>query len=388
MPDMYKIVEYKKTNEFFIYNLLSQRAFHIGNEDDRKMLREKYSNIYVAVDFPPLERVSFIVTSDCNMNCMHCYFFNPSKKIYFPVSYANKILKEMYDMGVLTVGITGGEPTLHKNIIDFVSLALINKVSPTFATNGLLLNPQLFLDLYNSGLRCFSISLDSVTDSIFRQFRKCNGIKNILSNIAAITKLSEFDDENIIFNYVTVVNDINIDDLDNILNFIISLSKPYIWVLSYPNFIGNASTNKELLKVDNHKLRLKIKALKNNTVNTKGRIILHGNLSKIFSPQNQKKCCGPQGEFTRFLVINADGQIDPCTNAKDKTIGSIFNNHLKDIWLSKKMRQYKDIPDKLYESFVKEDLEIKGICDNEKIKKIALRYFNDLEFIGPILVKQ
>jgi pyruvate formate lyase activating enzyme len=97
------------------------------------------------VDFPG--KVSTVVfTQACNMNCFYCYNKEliPNKKTGLDDKEIFKFLRRRKDL-IDAVVITGGEPTLHKGLTDFIIKIKEEGFLIKLDTNGT--NPEVIRDL-------------------------------------------------------------------------------------------------------------------------------------------------------------------------------------------------------------------------------------------------
>src|SRR2546430_14540883 len=103
------------------------------------------------------------VTEQCNLDCHYCNEFNNS--IPHPaLADLKKWMDHIRNLGVMRLGLQGGEPLKHPDIVDVVRYAKslgFRKVS--MSTNGFLLNRQLLADLEGAGLDGLQISVDRMT---------------------------------------------------------------------------------------------------------------------------------------------------------------------------------------------------------------------------------
>jgi len=83
-----------------------------------------------------IARITFEVTSRCNLACKHC-MRDRSIESDLDFELVRKILEELKPYGIDKVGLTGGEPLIHPQFKEIVehAIKLGNKVS--FVTNGL-----------------------------------------------------------------------------------------------------------------------------------------------------------------------------------------------------------------------------------------------------------
>lgn len=103
------------------------------------------------------------VTDRCNLDCRYCNEYDntrPHPRLADLTSWIDKIRS----LGVLRLGLQGGEPLLHPNIIDIVRYAKktgFSKIS--LSTNGFLLTESLIQELEQAGLDSLQLSVDRMT---------------------------------------------------------------------------------------------------------------------------------------------------------------------------------------------------------------------------------
>jgi cyclic pyranopterin phosphate synthase len=135
------------------------------------------------------------VTDRCNFRCSYCmpaevfgrdYAFLPHRQILTFEEVA-RLARVFVGVGVEKLRITGGEPTVRRDLPDLVRmLAAIDGVRDlTLTTNGSALR-RLAAPLADAGLRRITVSLDSLDDEVFRRM---NGVDfpvgRVLDGIAA-----------------------------------------------------------------------------------------------------------------------------------------------------------------------------------------------------------
>ncbi|MBT9140840.1 MAG: Antilisterial bacteriocin subtilosin biosynthesis protein AlbA [Dehalococcoidia bacterium] len=117
------------------------------------------------------------LTTQCNYHCSHCYAdAGPGGKGEIPFEQLTTLLDQIFDMGIIWVGFTGGEPLLRKDILKILSY--IKKYGEsqiyTLLTNGTLLNPQFlekFLQIQKELCINVQISLDGHNYETFSRQR-------------------------------------------------------------------------------------------------------------------------------------------------------------------------------------------------------------------------
>lgn len=157
------------------------------------------------------------VTERCNLRCQYCM---PEEGV--PLLPHSEILSFeeittlvswLASAGVRKVRITGGEPTVRKNLPDL--FAMLNPIpgieTLSMTTNGILLADQL-PELVKNGLKQINISLDTLSPEKFKTITRRDGLDQVLNSIQ---KALEFPGLEVKINAVAMagVNDNELADL-------------------------------------------------------------------------------------------------------------------------------------------------------------------------------
>ncbi|GGL85715.1 hypothetical protein GCM10010840_24510 [Deinococcus aerolatus] len=124
----------------------------------------------------PLRDLRISVTDRCNLRCTYCmpadifgpsYAFLPRTEL-LSFEEIERLARTFVGLGVQKLRITGGEPTLRRDLPELISrLARIDGVQDiALTTNGLLL-PRLAADLQAAGLNRVTVSIDSLDPEVF-----------------------------------------------------------------------------------------------------------------------------------------------------------------------------------------------------------------------------
>src|SRR5207247_4542519 len=156
------------------------------------------------------------VTEQCNLDCHYCNEFNNS--IPHPaLADLKKWVDHIRKLGVMRLGLQGGEPLKHPDIVEVVRYAKslgFRKVS--MSTNGLLLNRQLLADLEGAGLDELQISVDRMTP--IASTRK--SMKSI------VHKLDWFKDSKVKLNVSGVLFKETLDEMGQVIDTCLDLGIP------------------------------------------------------------------------------------------------------------------------------------------------------------------
>ncbi len=147
----------------------------------------------------PLHDLRISVTDRCNLRCTYCMpreFFDTHHK-FLPraelLSFEEiaRLARSFIALGVQKIRLTGGEPLLRRNIEQLIEqLAKLHTpqgkpVEITLTTNAVLLSRQA-QSLKDAGLARLSVSLDGLSDEVFRRMSDSDvPVKTVLDGIAA-----------------------------------------------------------------------------------------------------------------------------------------------------------------------------------------------------------
>lgn len=134
-------------------------------------------------------KASWIITTKCNFNCIHCYLGCTSREYeHVNLKDGRKIIDTFEKLGVKLVFISGGEPLLHPQFFELMSFLKKYKMLISLCTNGSLITSSVAKKLKKSGINDVSIGIESASQKTFRKFRGDNfqrvidGIKNCVEN--------------------------------------------------------------------------------------------------------------------------------------------------------------------------------------------------------------
>lgn len=189
-------------------------------------------------------------TLRCNLNCIHCGS-DCSKEALAPDMPADDFLKVLDSIAPKVnpnktmIVITGGEPTMRKDL-EYCGNEIYKRGFPWgMVTNGLALSPDRLNGLLNAGLRSITISMDGLNPETHDWFRgKTGSWEKAMDAIAQVAKTP-----GLMYDVVTCVNKRNIGDLEAIKQLLIR-KNVHRWRLFTVFPKGRAKEN-PLLQLDN-----------------------------------------------------------------------------------------------------------------------------------------
>jgi AdoMet-dependent heme synthase len=108
-----------------------------------------------------LPKLDLNVTNDCNLRCRHCAFDSGQSIMHdMDVDKIREMLADTRALGGMKVDITGGEPTLRKDLIEIIGIAKEMGYRIELVTNGTLMSRTKLARLKEAGMESIAISLD------------------------------------------------------------------------------------------------------------------------------------------------------------------------------------------------------------------------------------
>jgi cyclic pyranopterin phosphate synthase len=128
------------------------------------------------------------ITDHCNLKCQYCVPFDGRPKLPMAdiLTYEElfAIARAAVAAGVTKIRLTGGEPLMRKNVLEFCRmLATLPEITDlTMTTNGVLLE-SMAADLKAAGVRRVNVSLDTLDPGRYADITGKDAIKRVLRGI-------------------------------------------------------------------------------------------------------------------------------------------------------------------------------------------------------------
>lgn len=137
-----------------------------------------------------IETLFIELTTLCNLRCIHCGYKDSSPET-ITFKAVKKAINSCLPYGLNTVVLTGGEPTLHHDLLKILQYCKEHNLKTKITTNGNKLAGFL-PHLKNHLVDQIVISLDASTDETYKKIRGRDKFPEICRNIK---QLSEFNDK-------------------------------------------------------------------------------------------------------------------------------------------------------------------------------------------------
>lgn len=155
---------------------------------------QQSSRFMVEPSFPL--QINFELNATCNLKCPMCPISlesNSDKRQVFPFEIYKKIIDEGSNKGLRAVRLNHiNEPLLRNDLEDFICYAKSKGILDIYlSTNGLLLTKQRAKSIIESGLDRIQISLDALSEPIYKQMRPGSNYKKVQENVLYFIELKK-----------------------------------------------------------------------------------------------------------------------------------------------------------------------------------------------------
>lgn len=271
------------------------------------------------------------ILDGCNLRCKHCYVGDRRFKPDPPLSLREvvrrvEILKNFqtnHEFKAQTMNISGGEPTIHPDLLEIISAIKEREITPFLLTNGINMTNNFAQDIKDAGCNLVQISLEGMQETN-DQIRGKGVFQKALNAIKILKNLN--------FRVVVgiSISKMNLNELDQIWNLLDGDINKFHMREVTP--IGAAEKFENLKVQERWKLYNKI-----NGWSGKTRVFLEDPPFCTIDPEQVKQRAGCAAMIC-LLCVDTDGSIYPCRKAPYK-MGSI--DDIESAWnnpIAKKMR--------------------------------------------------
>lgn len=346
--DIDDIKEFCQRREFC--DLFSEVDFPINGDGN---IYKKLSLPSPFTEYTP-ERVDFLITKHCNLKCRHC-FENSSPSIKtgnIPLELLFDIFKQMDELNVRTLKITGGEPLSHPYITEILQEISKLRFECIILTNGMLLTPEL-INIIAKGNIKLGISLDGITETSHDFLRGIGAYRILLTNLHKLKKTG------IHFSITVSVNKKNSTELEDLAKFVIEDLGAQRLFVNQLKPLGRAKINDNIFlsEIDYQSVVSRVNILINKygekRITLSDDVLLkeefNTDKTSTILQQNPLVCAAGNSS----LSIDDKLDVYPCIYANGTPLfkmGNLKTQSIIEIWTSKKWNIFrgetllKDIP--------------------------------------------
>jgi MoaA/NifB/PqqE/SkfB family radical SAM enzyme len=257
------------------------------------------------------------LTNACPQNCEYCYNKNRKGKV-MDTGLIKDVIRELKDMGVFWLGLTGGEPLLQKDIVEIIE-SIADDCAVKLFTTGCTLTRQLAEDLRDAGLFSVSVSLDHLKPEEHDKVRRYEGA--FRTALQAIDIFKNLGDVDVGVSAVLSKDMIRKNKVEEFLDFLIGLDIHEAWLSECKPSVEDFWTD-DLVITEQE--RLKLLELQDR-YNKEGKITV--NYLSHFEGKEHFGCNAGH----KMVYVDPFGEVGPCVfvpmsfgNVREKSIETIF----------------------------------------------------------------
>lgn len=296
--------------------------------EDLKNSTQKFFDEYFNHE-PRLTNIHIEIIGKCNERCVHCYIPHEKKTDIMDLDMFHNILKQCREMNLLHITISGGEPLIHNNFVDFLKECNEYNFSVNVLSNLTLLKSDIIEEMKHNPLLCVQTSLYSINanihDSITQKKGSCEKTQ------AAILELIK---NNIPVQISCPIIKQNMHCYKDVIEWgkehNINVNSDYVIIAKYDHTTQNI------------KCRLSVSDV-GKIINEKIDSTPHY-LEFMEQQYVSKKDMGPDDYICSVcqssMCISEKGNIYPCAGWQDYIIGNINETTLKEIWTNSEKVNY------------------------------------------------
>ncbi len=295
--------------------------------------------------------LSLLVTNLCNAQCVMCniWQYGVSGKTDISLNQIKKILENPLLEDVYSVTLSGGEALIRKDIIDLVRIVIqvLPKVRRLFiATNGLATNLTVqkisqILNVIQEEKRgdkfrlTVQVSYDGVSET-HDKIRGPNAHNNVTKTLENLNELRRIY-PNLDLVAACVVQPLNLQEIDLVKQYLEDKDIPQIFPIVCTNGNYYKNETRDLLSFNESELpevkRFYSKLVKEET--RFGKKIMYWDFLRILNGNQSWRGCPVMRDT---LFVEPDGNILPCLNCGEVTLGNAMYDDLQKTWFSKETR--------------------------------------------------
>lgn len=278
---------------------------------------------------PQLTNVHIEITSRCNERCIHCYMPGDNRSIEIEFSIFKDVVRQCREMNVLHLTISGGEPMLHRNFIEFLRMCREYEFSVNVLSNLTLLTDEILTEMKLNYLLGVQVSLYSMSPEIHDEITGVRGSFAKTKN--AILKLIENDVPLQIACPIMKNNKGCYQDVvDWAKKLKVNAGPDYVILAKYNHSTENLSCRLSIEEVEAvirervHEDAKYLKQMEDESVK-RANVSVEDNVCSVCHSS---------------ICINERGNVYPCAGWQDYVVGNVKSMSLQEIWLHSERIEY------------------------------------------------
>lgn len=287
--------------------------------------------------------VDINITGSCNFRCRYCYHFSGPGDVRkdLPAEEWYTFFNELRETSVMEVCIAGGEPFIREDITGIIDAIVQNRMRFSILSNGSLITPE-HAERIATTHRCnyVQVSIDGASPQTHDVFRGKGSFEKAINGIKILN------DHHIRVTSRVTVHPKNVDELDQIANFLLNDLGLHSFSTNYVTHQGQGEHNSDTVGLTTPDLIKAMQKLVRLSGQYPGRIsatagpLADARMFRAMEEARLQGCESSDGggyltgcgcSWSR-ISVRADGIIIPCTMLSHIELGRINEDSLIDIW--------------------------------------------------------
>jgi Fe-coproporphyrin III synthase len=283
------------------------------------------------------------ITSQCNLRCRYCYYFDNQEVNYFdlPTEEWLRFFDELGNAAVMDVCIAGGEPFFRADLQELINGIVRNRMRFSILSNGSLIDDDI-AEFIATTHRCDSIQI-SIDGSSSEVHDSCRGKGSFAGAIRGINTLKRY---KVPITARVTIHHKNVHDLENVARFLLeelglsgfSTNSAGALGTCHQNLADVLLTFEDRMKAMKTLLELS-KKYKGKISATSGPLAEARNWISMEKARKRGDAAFPNGGhltgcgcIKSRIAVRSDGVFTPCTMLAHIKLGRINHDSLLDIW--------------------------------------------------------
>lgn len=259
------------------------------------------------------------IANECNERCLHCYIPHEYKTKMISSNLFYKIIEDGRKMNIINVTLSGGEPLLHIDFIDFLIKCRKLDLSVNVLSNLTLLTDRIIDEMKKNPLLSVQASIYSMNPEVHDSITKVKGSFEKTKN--SLLKLKE---NGIPLQISCPIMKENQDSYIDVVKWAkennITIATEYVIFASYDHTNSNLTHRLTLEEIE----KAFYKQTSKEYIDT---------LYQLASEKYEQKPDNPVCSICRYyLCVSAEGTVFPCIGWQTNVIGNLNNQTIKEVW--------------------------------------------------------
>ncbi|HEU4681986.1 MAG TPA: pyrroloquinoline quinone biosynthesis protein PqqE [Gemmatimonadales bacterium] len=247
------------------------------------------------------------LTHRCPLHCPYCS--NPLELIRaeseLPTDDWKRVFSQARELGVLQLGLSGGEPLLRKDLEELAAHARAEGLYSTLVTSGLGLTRARAERLKSGGLEHIQISIQDSDPEVAERIAGVRSVKHKEAAAAIVRELG------FAFTVNVVLHRANLDRIGSIIDLAADLGADRV-ELANTQYYGWGLENRSALMPTREQVERSREIAERAVQHYRGRMQITYVLPDYYEPF-PKACYGGWGKL--YLVVTPNGNVLPCHGA-------------------------------------------------------------------------